>query len=203
MKIIVRSLTLALALVATALSPVVQAAGGHGGGGGGSGGGHGGGGGGYGGGHGGYGGGYGGGHGGYGGGYGGGHGGYGGGYYGGYGHGWGGYGLGIFYGGGYGYYGGGYGYNGGGYGVYAPSYYYGVEPATAGSVQQAGQPVPQVSRAPDPIFYPRNGQSAATAESDQVECNRWATTQRGAVNDASIFQRATVACMEGRGYTVR
>ena len=178
MKIVVRSLALALALVATVLSPTAEAAGGHGGGGGGSGGGHGG----YGGGYGGYGGGY--------------YRGHASGWYGGYGHGWGGYGLGIGYGVGYGYY-------GGGYGVYAPSYYYDVEPATVLSLPQAGQPVPQVSRAPDPIFYPRNGQSAATAESDQVECNRWATTQRGATNDASIFQRATFACMEGRGYTGR
>ena len=55
----------------------------------------------------------------------------------------------------------------------------------------------------EPIFYPRNGQSAEATESDRRECNRWATTQRGAMDDASIFQRATFACMEGRGYTVR
>ena len=74
---------------------------------------------------------------------------------------------------------------------------YGVEPS------RAGQPVPQVAHAPEPIFYPRNGQSAETTESDRRECNRWATTQRGAMADASIFQRATLACMEGRGYTVK
>ena len=34
-------------------------------------------------------------------------------------------------------------------------------------------------------------------------CNSWATTQTNAMNDASIFQRATFACMDGRGYTVR
>ena len=59
------------------------------------------------------------------------------------------------------------------------------------------------SRAPDPIFYPVHGQSAATTESDRRDCNRWATTQSGAMADASVFQRATFACMEGRGYTVR
>ena len=68
---------------------------------------------------------------------------------------------------------------------------------------RAGQAAPQAPRAPDPIFYPNKGQSAATAESDRRDCNRWATTQNGAMADASIFQRATFACMEGRGYTVR
>ena len=63
--------------------------------------------------------------------------------------------------------------------------------------------MPQASAAAEPIFYPRNGQSAEATESDRRECNRWATTQRGAMADASIFQRATLACMEGRGYTVK
>ncbi len=122
---------------------------------------------------------------------------------------WGGIGLGIGVGA-IGYYG----------GYYAPyyyaPYYYGsyyddapivvapvygtVEP---GSAARSGQPVPQASGATDPIFYPRNGQSAEATESDRRECNRWATSQRGAMADASIFQRATYACMEGRGYTVK
>jgi len=75
-----------------------------------------------------------------------------------------------------------------------------VDPASG---TRSGQPVPHTGAAPEPIYYPRNGQSAATTESDRRECNRWATTQSGAMNDASIFQRATFACMEGRGYTVR
>ncbi len=70
-------------------------------------------------------------------------------------------------------------------------------------VRSSGQPVPSTPSAPDPIFYPRNGQTAAKTEADRQECNRWATTQNGAMSDASIFQRATFACMEGRGYTVR
>jgi hypothetical protein len=68
---------------------------------------------------------------------------------------------------------------------------------------RTGQAVPPATRAAEPIYYPKNGQSAATAESDRRECNRWATTQPGAMADASIFQRATFACMEGRGYTVK
>ena len=111
------------------------------------------------------------------------------------------------------------GYYGGYYGGYYPYGYYPywssgwgpyydapvtVAPAN-GSDQttRSGQPVPQASAPPEPIFYPRNGQSAETTENDRRECNRWATTQPGAMADASIFQRATFACMDGRGYTVR
>ena len=56
---------------------------------------------------------------------------------------------------------------------------------------------------PDPIIYPRNGQSAQQTEADRQECNRWATTQPSAMSDASVFNRATEACMDGRGYTLR
>ena len=63
--------------------------------------------------------------------------------------------------------------------------------------------MPPASQPAEPIFYPRNGQSPEQTEQDRRDCNRWATTQRGAMADASIFQRATFACMEGRGYTVR
>ena len=79
-----------------------------------------------------------------------------------------------------------------------------VVPAYDGRVVRSGQPVPLAAApAPEPIFYPKNGQSAAVLENDRRECNRWATTQPNAMADASIFQRATYACMEGRGYAVR
>ncbi len=79
-----------------------------------------------------------------------------------------------------------------------------VDPAPGDRiVRSTGQPVPAATRAPDPIFYPKNGQTPAKVETDTQECNRWATTQAGAMSDASIFQRATFACMEGRGYAVR
>ncbi|CAN5782035.1 hypothetical protein BH09PSE5_BH09PSE5_13610 [soil metagenome] len=70
---------------------------------------------------------------------------------------------------------------------------------------QAQQPLqsPQSTTAPNPIFYPRQGQSAAQTEDDRQDCNRWATTQQDAMSDASVFQRAVLACMDGRGYTVR
>ena len=119
---------------------------------------------------------------------------------------WGGVGLGLGIGA-VGYYGGYYG------GYYAPYYggaYYYDAPVVvapvyrnddAGYGARSGQPVP--TSTPDPIFYPKNGQSAEATESDRRECNRWATTQRGAMADASIFQRATLACMEAHGYTSR
>jgi hypothetical protein len=69
-------------------------------------------------------------------------------------------------------------------------------------------PTPVAAAAPvaapaEPIFYPRAGQSSAQTEADRQACNRWATTQHNAMNDASVFQRATLACMDGRGYTAR
>lgn len=64
-------------------------------------------------------------------------------------------------------------------------------------------PAPAVPAPPDPIFYPRSGQSAAQLEADRQACNRWATTQPSAMGDASVFHRATLACMDARGYTSR
>jgi hypothetical protein len=81
-----------------------------------------------------------------------------------------------------------------GYVVVPPTTVYETVPAPA---------QPAAVRAPDPIVYPRNGQSAEQTEADRQACNRWATTQPSAMADASVFQRATAACMEGRGYTLR
>ena len=121
---------------------------------------------------------------------------------------WGGVAIGV----GVGYYGYGYGYPYYGYGYPYPAYapgYPGYVVSSDGAASNytvppsSGQPVPSSTHAPDPIFYPRNKQSQAQTEADRQDCNRWATTQAGAMNDADIFQRATFACMEGRGYTVR
>lgn len=62
---------------------------------------------------------------------------------------------------------------------------------------------PVVALRPDPVVYPRNGQSAEQTEADRQACNRWATTQQNAMQDGSVFHRATEACMDGRGYTLR
>jgi hypothetical protein len=87
--------------------------------------------------------------------------------------------------------------NGPGYVVVAP-------PANADTQAAVATPAPPPPPPrPDPIIYPRNGQGAAQLESDRQECNRWATTQPAAMNDASVFNRAVEACMDGRGYTMR
>lgn len=84
--------------------------------------------------------------------------------------------------------------------VEQPAYYYADPPL---AVQTPPQPVPSTARPADPVVYPSKGQSAQQTEADRQDCNRWATTQPSAMADASVFHRATMACLEGRGYTVR
>ena len=67
----------------------------------------------------------------------------------------------------------------------------------------AGMSEPGGTSAPNPVIYPRYGQSAAQTEADRQDCNRWATTQPGAMADAGEFERTALACMEGRGYSIR
>ena len=62
---------------------------------------------------------------------------------------------------------------------------------------------PAAPAAADPVFAPRQGQSANQTEYDRQACNRWAMTQPAAVADAQVFHRTSLACMEGRGYSVR
>ena len=82
-----------------------------------------------------------------------------------------------------------------GYVVTAPP----PEAATAQVMPAAPPPPPKA----DPIIYPRNGQPPEQLENDRRDCNRWATTQPNAQADASVFNRAVEACMDGRGYTVK
>ncbi len=93
------------------------------------------------------------------------------------------------------------------YSHYGPPWYPGyvvVQPPPVAYYQEPPPArEPATRRPPDPIFYPREGQSAAQTEADRQACNRWAMTQPGAIAEASVFHRATLACMEGRGYTVR
>ena len=132
-------------------------------------------------------------------------------YHGNYGHyGYSGWGYGPFWGG----IGLGIGFGLGSYYAVAPRYYYpGYVVANPGYVVTtvppaydagiaAAQPIAR-SAAPDPIVYPNRGQSAAQTEADRQACDRWATTQPSAMADASVFHRATLACLEGRGYTVK
>ena len=110
---------------------------------------------------------------------------------------WGGIGLGLGLGALY------YGYNAyPGYVVAAPVPYVPYTPYYYDYSEVAPSP-PVAKAAPDPIVYPRNGQTPAQTEADRRACDRWAMTQPNAMADASVFQRATLACMDGRGYTVR
>ena len=99
---------------------------------------------------------------------------------------------------------------------YAPNYGPGYGPSYGYPVYTPLQPpvivynelpvaprAPALAARPDPVVYPRNGQSAEQTEADRQACNRWATTQQNAMQDGSVFQRATEACMDGRGYTLR
>lgn len=107
-------------------------------------------------------------------------------------------------------YGHGYGYGPSVYSpVYAPGYvvvepppvvYREVPPIVYREVPQR-QPVAKAL--PEPVIYPRSGQSQQQIEADRQECNRWATTQPSAMADSSVFNRATEACMDARGYTLR
>ncbi len=89
------------------------------------------------------------------------------------------------------------------YAPWYPGYVVVERPATVYDDAPAVPREPAAAAAPDPIIYPRNGQSPAQTEADRQDCNRWATTQPRAMADSSVFHRATLACMEGRGYTVR
>lgn len=91
----------------------------------------------------------------------------------------------------------------------AGAYVYGGVPGVvytvpAPALQAYPAPVePALPSPPEPVIYPRLQQSPEQTEFDRRECNRWALAQANALAEASVFHRATLACMEGRGYTVR
>jgi len=55
--------------------------------------------------------------------------------------------------------------------------------------------------------YPKNGQSEQQQATDQQECREWASTEAGAGATTAVtstdFNRAVVACLEGRGYSAK
>jgi len=69
---------------------------------------------------------------------------------------------------------------------------------------QAGPNGP-LDGAPAQIFmYPKNGQSAEQTAADRAACQQWATEQAGSVaQNGANYNRAMVACVEGRGYSAR
>ena len=51
-------------------------------------------------------------------------------------------------------------------------------------------------------MYPKNGQSQEQQSIDKRECQQWAAQQAGqSAANGSDYQRAMVACVEGRGYS--
>jgi len=82
----------------------------------------------------------------------------------------------------------------------------------------ADAPSPGPSAPPDRLYvYPARGQSPQVQAADEYDCHRWAARQSGhdpstqATGQAPIaspaqrddYRRAQVACLEGRGYTVK
>jgi hypothetical protein len=82
---------------------------------------------------------------------------------------------------------------------------------------QAGQTSPGQSPAGQPssqelMVYPKNGQTEEQTRKDKYECHKWASSQTGfdptlaggtAPNRRSDYLRAQMACLEGRGYSVK
>jgi hypothetical protein len=76
----------------------------------------------------------------------------------------------------------------------------GQAPAAMPAAQTTdGGPVPgQV------FMYPKNGQSAEQQATDKAACQQWAQQQAGQVaQNGSDYQRAMIACVEGRGYSAQ
>jgi len=74
----------------------------------------------------------------------------------------------------------------------------------AGAPNPAPGPGPGGPVAGQIFMYPKNGQSAEQQASDKAECQRWASEQAGQVaQNGSDYNRAMVACVEGRGYSAR
>jgi hypothetical protein len=50
------------------------------------------------------------------------------------------------------------------------------------------------------MIYPKNGQTQDQLSTDRRDCEQWAARQVG--TSGSDYQRAMVACVQGRGYAV-
>jgi hypothetical protein len=76
--------------------------------------------------------------------------------------------------------------------------------AAAPSGAPAGGPSQGQGVAGQIYMYPKNGQSVEQQATDKSECQQWAAQQAGQVaQNSSDYQRAMVACVEGRGYSAR
>jgi len=76
--------------------------------------------------------------------------------------------------------------------------------AADGAGPAAGPPPGDGTAAGQIFMYPKNGQSAEQQATDKAECQQWAQQQAGQVaQNGSDYQRAMIACAEGRGYSTR
>jgi hypothetical protein len=86
----------------------------------------------------------------------------------------------------------------------APADASGAPPAAAPSAAPAPPPGAGGAVAGQVFMYPKNGQSPEQQATDKAECQQWAAQQAGQVaQNASDYQRAMSACVEGRGYSAR
>jgi hypothetical protein len=99
-----------------------------------------------------------------------------------------------------------------GFGPYAPYGWY--DPWFYGPYPYAYRAPPAREETPDKLFvYPNHDQPAEQMAQDQRECNSWAVEQSGLdpatakrrakAQHQDEYNRAYVACLEGRNYTVK
>jgi Family of unknown function (DUF6515) len=89
---------------------------------------------------------------------------------------------------------------------------------TAAQTQPPPEAAPPPARAGDDFFvYPKNGQSDDQQAQDKFECHKWASQQSGFdptvsgggvppeqnASARSSYNRAMIACLDGRGYSVK
>lgn len=103
---------------------------------------------------------------------------------------------------------------------YADDVYYLRDPARNGYIVTAppeGIDATTQSTDDDLFTYPKNNQSKEQQATDRYECYRWATDQTGfdatqplggvsaaqADSKRAAYQRAQIACLEARGYSVK
>jgi len=98
------------------------------------------------------------------------------------------------------------------YGWYDPFYPYAYPYPYGADANRP--PARQDDKATEHLFaYPAKGQSGAQMLQDQTECNEWAAERSGLdpatakkrakADHLDDYNRAFVACMEGRNYTVK
>jgi hypothetical protein len=92
-----------------------------------------------------------------------------------------------------------------------------VAPPDDSGAASTDAPQPPPPQGDQMYIYPQNGQSAEQQASDKYECHKWASSQSGfdptqpgggvppdqLGGRRADYQRAMIACLEGRGYSAR